>query len=52
MTQTKYGTVEPDILLKVIGLLNLQQLIDFETAAMVQKLLNDSAPDYLTNLFT
>ena len=52
MTQTKYGTVETDILLKGIGLLNLQQLIDFETAVMVHKSLNDSEPDYLINLFT
>ena len=52
MTQTKYGTVEPDIMLTEIDLLNLQQLIEFETAVMVHKSLNDSVPDYLTNLFT
>ena len=28
-----------------------QRLIDFETPVMVHKSLNDSAPDYLTNLF-
>ena len=51
MIRTKYGAVEPDILLKEIGLLNVQELIDFETAVMVHKSLTDSAPDYLTNLF-
>ena len=49
MTRKKYGAVEPDILLKKIGILNIQQLIDFETA---DKSLNDLAPNYLTDLFT
>ena len=50
MARTKYGAVEPDILLKEIGLLNVQELINFETAVIVHKSLNDSAPDYLTYL--
>ena len=41
MTRTKYSAVEPDTLLKKIGLFNVQQLIDFETAVMVHKSLND-----------
>ena len=52
VTRTKYGAVEPEILLKEIGLLNVQQLIDVETAVKVHKSLNDSARNYLTNLFT
>ena len=52
VTRTKYVAVEPDILLKEIGLFNVQQLIDFETAVMVDKSLNDSAQDYLIKLFT
>ena len=39
-------------MLEAIGLLNVQELIAFETAIMADKKLNDSAPDYLTNLFT
>ena len=45
MARTKYGAVEPDILLKEIGLLNVQELINFETAVIVHKSLNDSAPE-------
>ena len=45
MTGTKYGTVELYILLKEIGLLNVQQLIDFETVAMVNKSLNAPGPN-------
>ena len=38
-------TVEPDNLLKENGLLNVQQLIDFEISVIVHKSLNDSAPE-------
>ena len=44
VTWTKYGCVEPDQL--------LQQLIDFDTAVMVHKSINNKAPLYLTIFFS
>ena len=43
VTQTKYGCVEPDQLLKYLRWLNVQQLIDFDTAVMVHKSINNKA---------
>ena len=51
VTRTKYGCVEPDQLLKNLRRLSVQQLIDFDTAVMVHKSINDKAPPYLTSLF-
>ena len=51
VTWTKYGCVEPYQLLKNLRWLNLQQLIDFDTAVMVHKSINNKAPPYLTSLF-
>ena len=51
VTWTKYGCVEPDQLLKNLRWLNVQQLIDFDTAAMVHKSINNKAPPYLTAFF-
>ena len=51
VTWTKYGCVEPDQLLKNLRWLNVQQLIDFDTAVMVHKSINNKAPPYLTSLF-
>ena len=51
VTQIKYGCVEPDQLLKNLRWLNVQQLIDFDTAVMVHKSINNKAPPYLTSLF-
>ena len=52
VTWTKYGCVEPDQLLKNLRWLNVQQLIDFDTAVMVHKSINNKAPPYLTSLFS
>ena len=52
VTRTKYGCVEPDQLLKNLRWLNVQQLIDFDTAVMVHKSINNKAPPYLTSLFS
>ena len=51
VTRTKYGCVEPDQLLKNLRWLNVQQLIDFDTAVMVHKSINNKAPRYLKSLF-
>ena len=51
VTRTKYGCVEPDQLLKSLRWLNVQQLIDFDTAVMVHKSINNKALPYLTSLF-
>ena len=52
VTRTKYGCVEPDQLLKNLRWLNVQQLIDFDTAVMVHKSINNKDPPYLTSLFS
>ena len=52
VTRTKYGCVEPDQLLKNLRWLNVQQLIDFDTAVMVHKSINNKGPPYLTSLFS
>ena len=52
VTLTKYGCVEPDQLLKNLRWLNVQQLIDFDTAVMVHKSINNKTPPYLTNPFS
>ena len=52
VTRTKYGRVEPDQLLKNLRWLNVQQLIDFDTAVMVHKSINNKAPPYLTSVFS
>ena len=41
VTKTKYGSMEPDVLLKNLGWLNVQQLIDLDTASMVHKAINN-----------
>ena len=52
VTRTKYGCVEPDQLLKNLRWLNVQQLIDFDTAVMIHNSINNKAPPYLTSLFS
>ena len=52
VTQTKCGCIEPDQLLKNLRWLNVQQLIDFDTAVMVRKSINNKASPYLTSLFS
>ena len=52
ISKTKYNCDDPEALLKEKGWLNVQQLIDFDTAVMVHKSLNNCAPSYLTELFT
>ena len=52
VTRTKYGCVEPDQLLRNLRWLNVRQLIDFDTAVMVHKSINNKAPPYLTSLFS
>ena len=51
VTRTKYGCVEPDQLLKNLRWLNVQQLIDFDTAVTIHTSINNKAPLYLTSLF-
>ena len=51
VTRTKYGCVEPDQLLKNLMWLNVQQLIDFDTAVMIHTSINNKAPPYLTSFF-
>ena len=51
VTKTKYGSIEPDVLLQELGWLNVQQLIDLDTAAMVHKAIHKTAPPYLSELF-
>ena len=51
VTRTKYDWVEPDQLLKNLRWLNVQQLIDFDTAAMADKSIINKAQSYLTSLF-
>ena len=51
VTETKYGSIEPDVLLKNLGWLNVQQLIDLDIASMVHKAINNVAPSYLSELF-
>ena len=38
-------------LLRKLGWLNVQQLIDFDTAIMVSKTLNNTVPSYLSDIF-
>ena len=52
VTRTKYGCVEPDQLSKNLRWLNVQQLINFDTAVRVYKSINNKAPPYLTSLFS
>ena len=52
VTRTKYGCIEPDQLLKNLRWLNVQQLIDFDTAVMIHKSINNKASSYLTSLFS
>ena len=51
VTRTKYGSVEPNELLKNLRWLNVQQLIDLDTAVMVHKSIHKNAPPYLLDLF-
>ena len=51
VTKTKYGSMEPDVLLKNLGWLNVQQRIELDTASMVHKAINNVAPSYLSELF-
>ena len=51
VTRTKYGSVEPSELLKNLRWLNVQQLIDLDTAVMVHKSIHKNAPPYLSDLF-
>ena len=52
ITHTKYGSVDSEALLKQLGWLNVQKLIDFNTAVMVHKSINNTAPSYLSKCFT
>ena len=53
ITRTKYGSVDSEALLKRLGWFNVQQLIDFNTAVMVHKSINNTAPSYhLSECFT
>ena len=45
---TKYD--DTNSLLDELGWLNVQQLIDFDTAVMVRKTLNNTAPSYLSDI--
>ena len=49
---TKYGSVDSEALLKKLGWLNVQQLIDCNTAVMVYKSINNTTPSYLSECFT
>ena len=51
VTKAKYDSIEPDVLLKNLGWLNVQQLIDLDTASMVHKVINNVTPSYLSELF-
>ena len=51
VTETKYGSIEPDVLLKNLRWLNAQQLIDLDTASMVHETIDDVAPSYLSEMF-
>ena len=51
ITHAKYGSVDSEALLKKLGWLNVQQLIDFNTAVMVYKSKNNTAPSYLSECF-
>ena len=51
-TRTEYGSVDSETLLKKLGWLNVQQLIDFNTAVMVHKSINNTVPSYLSECFT
>ena len=51
VTRTKYGSVEPNELLMNLRWLNVQQLIDLDTAVMVHKSIHKNAPPYLSDLF-
>ena len=46
------GSVDSEALLRKLGWLNFQQLIDFSTAVMVYKPINSTAPPYLSECFT
>ena len=46
ITRTKYSSVDSEALLRKLGWLNVQQLIDFNTAVMVHKSINKTAPSY------
>ena len=41
VTKTKYDSIEPDVFLRNLGWLNVQQLIDLDTASMVHKAINN-----------
>ena len=51
VTRTKYSSVEPNELLKNLRWLNVQQLIDLDTAVMVHKSIHKNTPLYLSDLF-
>ena len=51
VTKNKYGSIEPDVLLQELRWLNVQQLVDLDTAAMVHKAIQKTAPPYLQELF-
>ena len=48
ITRTKYDSVDSEAFLKKLGWLNVQQLIDFNTAVMVHKSINNTVPSYLS----
>ena len=53
ITHTKYGSVDSEALLKKkLGWLNVQHLIDFNTAVMVHKSINNTMSSYLSECFT
>ena len=52
ITCTEYGSVDSEALLRKLGWLNVQQLIDFNTAVMVHKSINNTPPSYLSECFT
>ena len=51
LTQTKYGSVDLEALLKELGWLNFQQLVDFDTIVVVHNSINGNAQTYLSELF-
>ena len=52
ITRTKYDSIGSEALLEKLRWFNVQQLIDFNTAVMVHKSINNTAPSYLSECFT
>ena len=43
--------LEPEKILQELNLLNVQQLIDFHSSIMIWKSKNESAPEYISEMF-